>query len=41
MNNIFKEYIDQFVLVFLDDIFIYSKTKAKHEENIKKLLQVL
>jgi hypothetical protein len=31
MNKVFMEYLDKFVVVFVDDIFIYSKTEAKHE----------
>ena len=30
MNRIFHEYLDQFVVVFIDDILIYSKTEAEH-----------
>lgn len=41
MNNVFREYIDKVVLVFLDDILIYSKTEEENEEHLKKVLQVL
>ena len=34
MNRVFKDYLDKFVVVFIDDIFIYSKTKAEHEEHL-------
>ena len=34
MNNIFNKYLDKFVLVFLDAILVYSKSKEEHEENI-------
>ena len=40
MNIIFHEYLDQFVVVFIDDILIYSKTKAEHAEHLKIVLQV-
>ena len=30
MNKVFHEYIDSFVIVFIDDILIYSKTKEEH-----------
>ena len=30
MNRVFREYIDYFVIVFIDDILIYSKTKEEH-----------
>ena len=41
MNRIFHEYLDQFVVVFIDDILIYSKTEAEHAEHLKIVLQVL
>ena len=31
MNRVFHEYLDSFVIVFIDDILIYSKTKEEHE----------
>jgi hypothetical protein len=41
MNNILSKYLDNFVLVFIDDILIYSKTKEEHEEHLILVLQVL
>jgi len=41
MNIIFHKYLDQFVVVFIDDILIYSKTEAEHAEHLKIVLQVL
>jgi hypothetical protein len=41
MNNILSKYLDKFVLVFIDDIIIYSKTKEEHEEHLRLVLQVL
>nr|GFB61225.1 reverse transcriptase [Tanacetum cinerariifolium] len=32
MNRVFHEYLDKFVIVFIDDILVYSKTKEDHEE---------
>ncbi|KAL4032626.1 hypothetical protein IC575_005706 [Cucumis melo] len=34
MNGVFKDFLDQFVIVFIDDILIYSKTEAEHEEHL-------
>jgi hypothetical protein len=41
MNGVFQEYLDKFVIVFLDDILIYSKSKEEHEHNLIMVLQVL
>jgi hypothetical protein len=41
MNSILNKYLDKFVLVFIDDILIYSKTKEEHEEHLILVLQVL
>ena len=40
MNRIFN-YLDQFVVVFIDDILIYSKSEEEHVEHLKIVLQVL
>ena len=34
MNNILSKYLDEFVLVFIDDVLIYSKIKVEHEEHL-------
>ena len=34
MNRIFKSYLDDFVIVFIDDIFIYSRDKEQHAEHL-------
>ena len=34
MNNVFSKYLDKFVLVFLDDILVYSKNEQEHEEHL-------
>ena len=41
MNGVFRKYLDKFVIVFLDDILIYSKTKEEHEEHLRIVMQVL
>ncbi|WVZ75874.1 hypothetical protein U9M48_023895 [Paspalum notatum var. saurae] len=41
MNSVFMEYLDKFVVVFIDDILVYSKTEAEHEEHLRLVLQKL
>ena len=41
MNNVFSNYLDKFVLVFLDDILVYSKNEEEHEEHLRLTLQLL
>ena len=41
MNSIYRPYLDKFVVVFIDDILIYSKTKEEHEEHLRISLQIL
>jgi hypothetical protein len=41
MNSIFNQYMDKFVLVFIDDILVYSKTEEEHEDHLKVVLQNL
>ena len=41
MNNIFSKYLDKFVLVFIDNILVYSKNKEEHEEHLCIVLRVL
>ncbi len=35
MNRVFKEYLDKFVIVFIDDILIYSRSKEEHAEHLR------
>jgi hypothetical protein len=41
MNKVFMEYLDRFVVVFIDDILIYSKNDSDHEEHVRMVLQKL
>ncbi|GJR35765.1 reverse transcriptase domain-containing protein [Tanacetum coccineum] len=41
MNRVCKPYLDKFIIVFIDDILIYSKDKKEHEEHLKAILELL
>ncbi|GJU50283.1 reverse transcriptase domain-containing protein [Tanacetum coccineum] len=41
MNRVCKSYLDKFVIVFIDDILIYSRNKKEHEEHLKAILELL
>jgi len=41
MNSVFMDYLDKFVIIFIDDILVYSKTEAEHEEHLRLVLQRL
>jgi hypothetical protein len=41
MNNVFMDYLDKFIAVFIDDILIYSQNEEEHEEHLKMVLQRL
>jgi hypothetical protein len=41
MNSVFMPDLDKFVMVFIDDIFIYSKSMEEHEEHLRFVLQCL
>jgi hypothetical protein len=41
MNNVFMEYLDKFIVVFIDDILVYSKTEEEHEEHLRLVLERL
>ena len=41
MNRVFQPYLDQFVVVFVDDIMIYSQSEVEHEDHLSIVLQLL
>ncbi|PKA59580.1 RNA-directed DNA polymerase like [Apostasia shenzhenica] len=41
MNRIFQPYLDKFIIVFIDDILIYSSNEEEHEEHLKIALKTL
>ncbi|GKV11068.1 hypothetical protein SLEP1_g22354 [Rubroshorea leprosula] len=41
MNRVFSKYLDQFVVVFLDDILVYSSSHALHEKHLRTVLKTL
>ena len=38
MNIVFMDYLDKFVVVFIDDILVYSQNEEEHEEHLRKVL---
>ena len=41
MNGVFRDYLEKFVIVFLDDILVYSKIEEEHKKHLIMVLQVL
>jgi hypothetical protein len=41
MNKVFMEYIDKFIVVFIDDILVYSRSEEEHEEHLRLAFQKL
>jgi hypothetical protein len=41
MNRVCKAYLDRFVIVFIDDILIYSKDKEVHSQHLRVILELL
>lgn len=41
MNRVFGQFIDQFVIVFIDDILVYSRSREEHEQHLRMVLQTL
>jgi DNA replication protein DnaC len=40
MNKVFMEYLDKFVVVFIDDIFVYSRSEEEHKDHLQLVLHV-
>jgi hypothetical protein len=38
MNKVFMEYLDKFVVVFIDDILVYSRSEEEHEQHLRLAL---
>jgi hypothetical protein len=41
MNSVFMDYLDKFIVVFIDDILVYSQNEQEHEEHLRMVLQRL
>nr|GEY44251.1 putative reverse transcriptase domain-containing protein [Tanacetum cinerariifolium] len=41
MNRIFHEYLDKFIIVFIEDILVYSKSEEEHEQHLRIVLEIL
>jgi hypothetical protein len=41
MNKVFMEYLDKFIVVFIDDILVYSRSEEEHEGHLHLVLQKL
>ena len=41
MHRVFQRYLDKFVVVFVDDILIYSQSEEEHEDHLRVVLQLL
>jgi hypothetical protein len=41
MNKVLMEYLDKFVMVFIDDILVYSRSEEEHEGHLRLVLQKL
>nr|GFB73669.1 hypothetical protein [Tanacetum cinerariifolium] len=41
MNRVFHEFVDKFVIVFIDDILVFSKSKEEYEDHLRTVLRIL
>ena len=38
MNRVFRPFVDQFVIVFIDDVLVYSRSEEEHERHLRTVL---
>ena len=41
INNVLKEHLNMFVIIYLDNILVYSKNKENHKKHVKQVLNTL
>jgi len=41
MNIVFQEFLDEFVIIFIDDILVYSKSPEEHELHLRRVMEKL
>ena len=41
MNRVFRPFLDQFMIVFIDDVLVYSRSEEEHEQHLRAVLQTL
>jgi Reverse transcriptase (RNA-dependent DNA polymerase) len=41
MNEVFRDYVDNFILVYLDDVLIFSRSEEEHKQHVGMVLQRL
>ena len=41
MNRVFQQYVDRFVVMFIDDILVYSKDREDHDTHLRVVLETL
>lgn len=41
MNRVFRPFVDKFVVIFIDDVLIYSRSMEEHAEHLRLVLQAM